>query len=81
MGLRVACLGAGYFSQFHIGSWQRMARVDLVGVCDLDLRKAKATGAHGFSVGRLADKKQVIKTVFALLFGRTLPRLGRIGGH
>ena len=49
MGLRVACLGAGYFSQFHIGSWQRMARVDLVGVCDLDLRKAKATGAHGFS--------------------------------
>ena len=49
MGLRVACLGAGYFSQFHIGSWQRMARVDLVGVCDLDLSKAKATGAHGFS--------------------------------
>jgi len=49
MGLRVACLGAGFFSQFHIGSWQRIARVDLVGVCDLDLEKAKATGVQGFT--------------------------------
>jgi len=49
MGLRVACLGAGYFSQFHIGSWRRIAQVDLVGACDLDIEKAKATGIQGFS--------------------------------
>lgn len=44
MRLRVACLGAGYFSRFHINSWQRIARVDLVGVCDRDLAKAKVWG-------------------------------------
>ena len=49
MGLRVACLGVGYFSQFHIGSWQRIARVDLVGVCDVDLKKAASTGVQAFS--------------------------------
>lgn len=34
--VRVACIGAGYFSQFHIGSWRRISSVDLVGVADLD---------------------------------------------
>ena len=29
--LNVACAGAGYFSQFHYGSWARMDRVTLVG--------------------------------------------------
>ena len=48
MTLRVACLGAGYFSQFHIGSWQRMPRATLVGVCDLELERAKATGAPAY---------------------------------
>ncbi len=48
MTLAVACLGAGYFSQFHIDSWQRMPRAALVGVCDQDLSKAQATGAAAF---------------------------------
>ena len=47
--LRVACVGAGYFSQFHIGSWKRMGRVDLVGVCDTDAARAKASGAPAFT--------------------------------
>jgi len=46
--LRVACVGAGYFAQFHYGSWARMARVDLVGSCDVDLKKAQATGLRAF---------------------------------
>lgn len=41
MTFRVACVGAGYFSQFHIGSWQRMERATLVGVCDRDLSRAQ----------------------------------------
>lgn len=49
MSLRVACVGAGYFSQFHIGSWQRMARAELVGVCDHDVAKAEAVGVPAFS--------------------------------
>lgn len=43
--LRVACAGAGYFAQFHLDSWARMERAELVGVCDIDLAKAQATGA------------------------------------
>ncbi|GJL89546.1 MAG: NADH-dependent dehydrogenase [Minwuia thermotolerans] len=40
--LRVAGVGAGYFSQFHYNSWQRIDRVDLTGVCDTDLAKAES---------------------------------------
>ncbi|WP_299611111.1 Gfo/Idh/MocA family oxidoreductase [uncultured Tateyamaria sp.] len=46
--IRVACVGAGYFSQFHYGSWARMDGVEVVGACDLDLAKARATGAPAF---------------------------------
>lgn len=44
----VACVGAGYFSQFHIRSWLRMPSVKLVGVCDQDIAKAQATGVASF---------------------------------
>ncbi|WP_224823248.1 Gfo/Idh/MocA family protein [Cognatishimia sp. MH4019] len=36
MTLRVAVLGAGYFSRFHTESWQRMDGVQLVAQADLD---------------------------------------------
>ena len=48
MKVRVACVGAGYFSRFHYNSWARMARAELVGACDLDLGRAEATGAPAF---------------------------------
>lgn len=35
--IRVATVGTGYFSQFHYESWQRMADVELVGVCNKTL--------------------------------------------
>ena len=47
--LRIACVGAGYFSQFHTDSWQRMPRAALVGVCDLDLRRAQSAGVLGYT--------------------------------
>lgn len=46
--IRVACIGAGYFSQFHRDSWSRIGNVDLVGACDRELDKAKATGLPAF---------------------------------
>ncbi len=49
MSLRVACVGAGYFSQFHIASWHRIPQAELVGVCDRDIAKAQATGVPAFS--------------------------------
>ena len=47
--LKVACVGAGYFSQFHIGSWTRIDRAQLVSVCDHDITKANATGLHAYN--------------------------------
>ena len=44
----MACLGAGYFSQFHYDSWARLDRVALVGSSDLDIALARATGLPAF---------------------------------
>lgn len=46
--LRVACLGAGYFARFHYEAWRKLQRVRLVGACDRDPEKAKATGLSAF---------------------------------
>jgi predicted dehydrogenase len=44
--LRVAGVGAGYFSQFHYDAWTRMNDVELVGLCDLDATRASETAAR-----------------------------------
>ncbi len=46
--LKVACIGAGYFSQFHFEGWQRLDGVALVGVTNRDRAKAEATGLPVF---------------------------------
>ena len=52
--LKVACAGAGYFSQFHYRSWARLDRVALVGSCNRDIAKARATGLPAYSdLGRM----------------------------
>lgn len=57
VAMRVACVGAGYFSQFHYGSWQRLPRVRLVGACDTDLARARATGLPAFDdMGRMLSE-------------------------
>jgi D-apiose dehydrogenase len=43
---RVAVIGAGYFSQFHLHGWQHMPGIELVAVCDVDAQKAKAVAAQ-----------------------------------
>lgn len=48
MQLRVACIGAGYFSAFHYDAWRRLDDAILVGAADTDLTKAVATGAPAF---------------------------------
>ncbi|QHQ36310.1 Gfo/Idh/MocA family protein [Algicella marina] len=47
--LKVACVGAGYFSQFHYGSWARLDRVNLVASCNRDIAKAESTGLVPYS--------------------------------
>ena len=41
---RVAVVGAGYFSQFHLQAWAGMPDVDIVGLCDTDPASADALG-------------------------------------
>ncbi len=40
--IRVATIGAGYFSQFHHDAWSRIDEVELVAICDRDEAKARA---------------------------------------
>ncbi|WP_299888022.1 Gfo/Idh/MocA family oxidoreductase [uncultured Ruegeria sp.] len=46
--IKVACVGAGYFSQFHYESWSRMPRAVPVASCNRDIKKAKATGLPAY---------------------------------
>lgn len=57
--LRVACIGAGYFSQFHLESWTRQANVTLVGVCDRNIETARTSGAPAFDdLGEMLKQTQ-----------------------
>ena len=56
MTIKVAAVGAGYFSQFHFGSWKRMDGVELVAVADRDPARAAATGAAPYDdLGAMLD--------------------------
>ncbi len=57
--IKVACLGAGYFSRFHYEAWRRIADVELVGAADLALDRAASTGLPAFS--DLASMLQTVK--------------------
>lgn len=38
--INLACVGAGYFAQFHLEAWQRLPEVNLVAICDQNQEKA-----------------------------------------
>ena len=46
---KTACLGAGYFAQFHLEAWARAEQAELVAIADQDLQKAGKAGAFGAS--------------------------------
>ena len=52
--LRVAGVGAGYFSQFHLQGWRAIPEVELVGWCDRDVARVKGVAAYG-SVEEMID--------------------------
>jgi len=47
--LRVACIGTGYFSQFHYDAWRRINNVELIASCSLTLEEANKTGVKAFA--------------------------------
>lgn len=40
--INIACVGAGYFAQFHLEAWKRIPEVNLVAICDQEEAKATA---------------------------------------
>lgn len=46
--IKVACIGAGYFSRFHYDSWARMPGAMPVASCNRDITKAEATGLPAY---------------------------------
>lgn len=57
--LKVACIGTGYFSQFHYDAWQRLDNVELVAVCDRHIEDAKAT-AERYGISAYFDDLEVM---------------------
>ena len=59
--IRVAGIGAGFFSQFHYAAWHRLPGADLCAAVDSDIAKARRVSAeHGGDafddVDRMLDK-------------------------
>lgn len=52
--LRGVCIGGGYFSQFHLDAWNRIADVQIAGLCDLDLSRAERT-ARAAGIAQFGD--------------------------
>ena len=46
--LKVACVGAGYFSRFHYSAWRRLEQVSLVASVDRNLDAARQWCVHAY---------------------------------
>jgi predicted dehydrogenase len=61
--LRVATIGAGYFSQFHYDAWSRIENVELVALCDLDPNRAKVTSERWSVPKSFADPAAMLTEI------------------
>ena len=57
--LRVATVGAGYFSRFHYDAWSRIGDVELVGISNRDQARAKAF-ADEFNIPEIFSNVEVM---------------------
>ena len=72
-GLRVAVIGAGYFSQFHVEAWSSMESVAEVYLCDSDYDRARALGDR-FNVSEVqTDAARMLAKVNADLLDIVTP--------
>ncbi len=56
---RVAVIGAGYFSQFHMHGWQSTPGIEIAAVCDEDETKA-ASSAQQFGASRALNSVEAL---------------------
>ena len=60
--VKVAVVGAGYFSQFHLEGWRSLPQVQQVGLCDLDMTRASGLGAQFGAMQVFDDVAQMLDT-------------------
>ena len=59
---KIAVVGAGFFSQFHLEGWHQLSDVELVGLCDADPLRAAAL-AKKFDIAQVfSDAAQMLDT-------------------
>ena len=57
--IKLACVGAGYFAQFHVEAWTRIPEVQLIAICDQDKDKAQAM-AEEFGVPKVYSSMEAL---------------------
>lgn len=57
--LKGACIGAGYFSQFHFDAWNRIEDVQIEAICDIDISKAKEAAAR-WNIPQVFDDPKIM---------------------
>ena len=66
--IRVACVGAGYFSRFHYESWSRMPGAVPIASCNRDINKAKETGLAAYDdLSKMLDAVAVGRKIYSNL--------------
>ena len=70
--LKIAIIGTGYFSQYHFDAWKRL-KVELVGVCSLDLKKAKSVASSFKNCKYFSDYEEMIKVTKPTLIDIIIP--------
>lgn len=61
--LRVAVVGAGYFSRFHLDAWNDLHDVALVGVCDSDRQRLDALPGDRERPARFTEARRMFESV------------------
>ena len=70
---RVAVVGAGFFSQFHLEGWAGMADVEVVGLCDGDTQRTAALAQRFGIAATFTRVQEMLDTVGADLVDVVTP--------
>ncbi len=76
---RVAVVGAGYFSQFHLQAWAGMADVDVVGVCDTDAQRLHSQAQRFGIANRFTQAQAMLDACTPDLVDVVLPPANQAG--
>ena len=69
---KIAIIGTGYFSQYHFDAWKRL-KVNVVGVCSLDLKKAQKVANEFENCKFFSDFQEMIKVTKPTLVDIIIP--------